>query len=154
KSGQTLELHGLPNRDAARDKKDENPHDRRVEDALDGIIGAVAVHRQRHPLETQIAIGRDRPYSLQISPKVAGDEAIEEIGDAIGDEEPHRQEMPRQRAGEPSAYRQVGRKAEVEERRRVVNAPTAADHDEDGEGVDPMRDPHEEPMAARLPAPS
>src|SRR5438552_10540218 len=50
--------------------------------------------------------------------------------------------MPEQRAHEPAAERNAAREYEREQRRGIVDFPAGPDHDEDGERVDPMSDPH------------
>src|SRR5262245_22328063 len=54
--------------------------------------------------------------------------------------------MPLQRSGKPSAERPGRRELEIEERRRVVNAPARRDHDQDRKRIHPVRDAHDEGM--------
>ncbi|MGY4432005.1 hypothetical protein ACVWWO_004482 [Bradyrhizobium sp. F1.13.1] len=81
---------------------------------------------------------RDRQQFLA---ETAGGEARDEIGKAVDHQQPHRRKVPEQSAAEPAAERVVARKAETEQRRGVVDLPTRQDHQDHGEGVDPVHDP-------------
>src|SRR5215471_294967 len=54
--------------------------------------------------------------------------------------------MPLQRPGEPAAKGPGSRKLELEERRRVIDAPAGRHHDQDRERIHPVRDTHDEGM--------
>src|SRR6266436_4812054 len=79
---------------------------------------------------------------------------IDEINEEIDKEQPHRREVPLQRAGQtllvvpalryfgPAAERHPHRELETEERLPVVDAPAAADHDEDRQRIEPVGYPY------------
>jgi hypothetical protein len=54
--------------------------------------------------------------------------------------------MPEQTAGQPAAERDAVRECEGKQRRGVVNLPARADHDQDGQRIDPMGYAHVERM--------
>src|SRR4029079_5573442 len=65
-----------------------------------------------------------------------------EIEETCRGPQPQRREMPEQRARKPAPERDCARKPEREQRRRVVDFPTGADHDNHGNEIDPVGDAH------------
>src|SRR5204862_4472808 len=69
-------------------------------------------------------------------------DSVEEIGQSVDHQNPHGEEMPLQRALRLAADRDpFGKMQPAEHHFVVVNFPSAADHDEHGNGVGPMHDP-------------
>src|SRR5262245_5513778 len=83
-----------------------------------------------------------RSYREKLPAETAGDDAERHIDDAVDHENPHGGKMPKQRAGEPVAKRDLSRKDKVKQWRSIVDLPARADHDQDRQRVDPVTDAH------------
>src|SRR5262245_58244692 len=87
-----------------------------------------------------------------------GANSIGEIDDAVDREQPHAGKMPLQGAGKPilvvkvdravetAPERERDRKTEWKKRFGIVDAPSAHNHDDHGERIEPMGDPHRQRM--------
>src|SRR6516165_889515 len=85
----------------------------------------------------------------QFLPKAAADDAVTEVRNSIEYKDPHAEEMPLQPVLRPFAdHDGIGKPQKAEQNVVVVNLPAAADHDENGGGVDPMHDPQGQRMQA------
>ena len=83
-----------------------------------------------------------------------GENSVDEVDDAVDGEQPHAGKMPLQGAGKPilvvkvhravvtAPQRELDRKIKRKNRIGIVDAPSAHDHDEHCERIEPMRDPH------------
>ena len=103
------------------------------------------------PQVSQDPLWMDRKYGAA---KMSRCQPIDEINERIDKEQPHRREVPLQRAGQtllvvpalrdfgPAAERHPHRELETEERLPVVDPPAAADHDTDCQRIEPVGDPH------------
>jgi hypothetical protein len=79
---------------------------------------------KKHPMET------------------TGAKTIDKVGQAVCSQNPHAEEMPLQAVLRPPTDREkVSELQPAKNRVIVVDLPAAANHDEDGQGVDPMHDP-------------
>src|SRR6476659_5340756 len=141
--GEPLQLHRLPDRQARQHDKHADHDHAGVEQFLHVIVLAQIVVRelasQRSPGIRDYAVRRDRQ---QLLAEAAGGKPKREIDQAVDHQNPHRGEMPEQRAAEPAAKRDGTRKAEVEQRRGVIDLPSRHDHQDHGKGVDPMQQTH------------
>ena len=97
----------------------------------------------------EIAHDVSRPDRQKLAPKAAGHKPQRHVDEPIGEQQPHGGEMPEQAAGQPAAKRDTLWKCEREQWRGVVDLPTRADHDQHGQRIDPMGDPHVERMNVR-----
>ncbi|MFZ0352386.1 MAG: hypothetical protein WAM12_01815, partial [Pseudolabrys sp.] len=73
--------------------------------------------------------------------------AIADIGDSIEHENPHAQEMPLQTVLRPHPNCEIlGEMQPAENDFVIVYFPAAADHDENGNRIDPMHEPQRKRM--------
>ena len=93
---------------------------------------------QRRPGVRDHARRRDRQ---QLLAEAAGGKAQREIDEAVDHQQPHRREMPEQRAAEPVAERDALGKLESEQRRGVVDLPSRHDHQDHRHRIDPVHGP-------------
>jgi hypothetical protein len=94
-----------------------------------------------------------RRYRKQLLPEASGDDAVSQIGEAVDDENPHAEEVPLQAVLRPFAdHDGIGKAQKAEQNVVVVDLPTAADHDEDGNRIDPVHDAERQWMHACPPA--
>src|SRR5919204_5656345 len=142
-----IELDRFPYDQAGKDHDDERDNQREIRSALRRVVDREVLVRepaaQRLTDIVQHGARRDRQ---QLAAEMAGENSVGEIDEPIQREEPHAGEVPLQRAGKPAAQRDLRREFEAEERRGVVDLPTAPDHDEHGEHVQPMGDAYGERM--------
>src|ERR1700741_3580099 len=88
----------------------------------------------------------------QLLPKPPADDAVRKVGDAIEHENPHAEEMPLQPVLRPFAdHDDIGKPKKAEKDVIVVDLPAAADHDENGNRIDPMHDAERQWMHASPP---
>src|SRR6185503_7457103 len=78
----------------------------------------------------------------QLLAEAAGDKTQHQIDQAVDHQQPHRGEMPEQRAAEPAAQRDARGETETEQRRGVIDLPSRHDHQHHREGVGPVHGPH------------
>ncbi|MNG10417.1 hypothetical protein D3C84_938820 [compost metagenome] len=98
-------------------------------------IGVPEFSAQGGPQIVQHAFGRNREETSLQAPA----EQVEgQVDQAVDRQEPHRREMPLQRACQPAAEGDRIGKTEIVDRRGVVDAPTAGDHHQHRQGVEPM----------------
>ncbi len=154
--GQLLELSWLPDRQPRQDHDHARGHDTQIERLLYRVVGTETVRQLKPECSEGVAYNRRRPYGKEALAEVSGSDAIDEIDDAVDRQEPHGREVPLQCAGKSilvmeidravdgAAQRRPDRKAEQEDRVGIVDAPAAHDHDDDGERIEPMGDPHRE----------
>src|ERR1700680_5149329 len=131
--GQILQLHRLP------DRKHRQHDHAGIEQLLHVIVSAEVVMRelegQRRLHIRDHAVRGDRQQFLA---EAAGGNTQREIDQALDHQEPHRREMPEQRAAEPATQRDRVRKAETEQRRSVVDLPSRHDHQDHRHRIDPV----------------
>ena len=150
KRDQPGELDRLPDRQPGHDLRDAGQDDDDVEDLLhrvvDGqvFVGDLEADRLAHGLDDLGHADRQQPL-----PEAAGDEAVDQVSEAVDREHPHGGEVPEQALGGPAAEPDRVREVqEAEDDAVVVDAPAGADHDQHGDGVRPVHDPHRQRMQA------
>jgi hypothetical protein len=143
---QFLELHRLPDRQAGQDKRNSKQDDHEVGGLLQWVIEPQLMGDPAMQQIGEFMQDRVQGEGEETAPVVAGEDTIQHIGQAVDDQQPHRGEVPLQRSREPAAQSQVGRKGKGEQRRGVVDAPAAEDHDEYRNDVNPVADAHNQGM--------
>src|SRR5262249_56741697 len=132
--------------------RDQTParHDAEIEHFLHGVVMREIVMAQTNP--QRLAHRHEylaRRNRKQLLPKPAADEAVTEVGDAIEHENPHAEEMPLQPVLRPFAdHDGIGKPQKAEQNVVVIDLPAAADHDENGDSIDPMHDAERQWMEA------
>ena len=94
-------------------------------------------------------VGEDfaRSYWKKLTSKAATNDTVNQVGQPVDREDPHRKKVPLQRAlcfspdGDP-----LGKMQPAEKNLVIVDFEAAADHDHYGEGVYPMHDAHRQRM--------
>ena len=127
-------------------------HDAEIENLLHGVVMRQIVVAQAKPQcvadRRQNLADRDRK---QLSPKASGRDSVAEISEPVEHEDPHAEEVPLQAVLRPFAdHEAVGKMQKAEDHVVVIDFPAAADHDENGDGIDPMHDAKRQRMQAVL----
>jgi hypothetical protein len=156
--GQLLELCGLPDRQAGENHDHARGQHPEIERLLHRVINSEPMRQpelQRRQSVAQHGFGSDREQDAAEMPR---ENSIREIDAAIDREQPHAGEMPLQGAGKPvlvvnvdrafvaAPERDLDRERKRQDRIGIVDAPAAHDHDDHGDRVEPVRDPHGQGM--------
>src|SRR5208283_3692327 len=142
-TGQMLQLHRLPDRHPRQHDDETGEQDAQIEKLLHCVVDREIVMREAaaqrgHEVADNIA----RTDREKLAAEAAGQDAERDIDHAVDRQQPHRREMPEQRAAKPFAERDMMGKFEAEQRCGVVDLPARADHRQHGERVDPVGDAH------------
>jgi len=73
--------------------------------------------------------------------KMTAERAIEQIEQAMNDQQPHCRNMPGNGTTQPETQGRPNRKAPAKNRRRIVDGPAAHEHADHGDSIEPMRKP-------------
>src|SRR5580658_2334866 len=136
------ELHRLPEAQAGNHDENADEDYAEIKNFLDRVV-----NRQIVMAETEVQRIVDRGeklaerYGKQLFSESPGDDAVSQVGNAVEHENPHSKEMPLQAVLRPYANHDgVGKMQPAENYIVVIDLPAAADHDENGDRIDPMHD--------------
>ena len=83
----------------------------------------------------------------KLAPETSGGDSVEQVGKPIERYDPHAEKMPLQAVLRPFAERdRIGKPQPAENNVVVINLPSAHDHDDHGECIDPVHDAHRQGM--------
>ena len=134
------ELHRLPQRQTRDHDEDPDQHDTDIKNFLNRVVVRQIIMAQTK--SQRVADGRENlahRYGEQLLSKTSGCDAIGQITKPIDDKDPHSREMPLQSILRPPTDHDAVRKVQpAEDHIIVVKFSSAADHDENGDRIDPM----------------
>jgi hypothetical protein len=143
KVGQPLQLHRFPDRQPRQHDGHAGNQDADIEELLHRVVSRQILMREPATERGEkIAQHVRRPNRDELAAEPTRSKAEDQINEAVEHQDPHRREMPEQRAAEPAAERDVPREGEAEQRRRVVDLPARADHDQHRQRIDPVCHAH------------
>ena len=139
---QQRELHRLPEHQAREHQQHRVDHHEQVSRALHCVVMAQVV-MQEPSVKCGEHVGGDgaRRQREELARQAPGAGVAQQVHQAVGGEQPHRREVPQDRASEPPAQRDSRGYLEIEKRRRVVNAPAAHGEDHYRDCIEPVRCP-------------
>jgi hypothetical protein len=147
--GDTAELYGPVDRDAAQDPTESKEWNYRVSKLLECIVLLL-----RRMLFSDAEIiedhwkdsGRVRLSENCGATAMPSEYIIENIDNTVDGEKPHAKEVPHPSPGKPAAERNIIGKSETKKRRRIVNPPATRNHDQQRNRIHPVRDSDEDWM--------
>ncbi|KOT10965.1 hypothetical protein DM77_2837 [Burkholderia mallei] len=141
---QQRELHRFPDHEPGQHEQREIGDRRDVRGALERVVhGQIVVRQPPAQRVAQVARNARRAQRQELARETPGGDAHRQIEHAVEKQQPHRREVPLQRAAEPAAERRAARKHEARvDRRSVVDPPARQRHRHRGERVEPVARAH------------
>ncbi|AEK60019.1 hypothetical protein CFU_0181 [Collimonas fungivorans Ter331] len=144
--GQDVQLHRFPDRQAGRYHQHPEQQYDYVHQALHGVVDAGLVRQLESQRIRGVAQQVARPQRQEMAAEMTGQHAVADVDQTVCHQQPHRRQVPGNRAAQPAAERGPAREVEAEQRRGVVDRPAAHHHADDGEGIDPVDYAHQQRM--------